>query len=165
MNINDVNKDITGFKNTKRLGRGLGTGQGKTGGRGHKGEYQHNGKISMVFSGGTMPLYRRIPKRGFNNFKFALQVGEVNLRDISEKFENGEEVTPETLRAKDVAKYRYDILKVLGTGELTKKVKISAHRFSATAREKIAKSGSQIIELPMAKPVIKNKQAKKAAKK
>ncbi len=165
MNINDINQGITGFKSTKRLGRGLGTGQGKTGGRGHKGEYQHNGKISMVFSGGTMPLYRRIPKRGFNNFKFALQVGEVNLRDISEKFENGEEVTPETLRAKDVAKYRYDILKVLGTGELTKKVKISAHRFSATAREKIAKSGSQIIELPMAKPVIKNKQAKKAAKK
>ncbi|MBX3419613.1 MAG: 50S ribosomal protein L15 [Pirellulaceae bacterium] len=165
MKLNEVNQDVVGYKPTKRLGRGLGTGQGKTAGRGHKGEYQHNGKISLVFQGGTMPLYRRLPKRGFNNFKFAFQVGEVNLRDIEDNFENGDEVNRETLRKKGLAKYRYDILKVLGTGELTKKVKIVAHRFSATARKKLEAAGVEIVELPLPQPVVKNKMTKKSKEK
>jgi large subunit ribosomal protein L15 len=107
-----------------------------------------------------MPLYRRIPKRGFNN-KFAYQVGEVNVGDLDAVFEAGEEVNPASLKAKDLAKYRYDILKVLGHGEISKKLTVAAHRFSATAREKIEKAGGQIIELPMPAPVVKQKPDKK----
>lgn len=164
MKINDVNQDVQGYKARKRIGRGVGSGQGKTAGRGHKGHYAHNGKQSLVFIGGTMPLYRRLPKRGFNN-KFALKVGEVNLRDLEANFENGDEVNPETLRTKALANYGYDVLKVLGEGELTKKLKISAHRFSASAREKIEKAGGEIVELPGIKPVVKNKQRSATANK
>ena len=161
MNICEVNHGIHGFKATKRLGRGTGSGQGKTSGRGHKGQYARSGSPqSVVFQGGTMPLFRRIPKRGFNN-KFAYDIGEVNVGDLDAVFEAGEEVTPETLRAKDLAKYRYDLLKILGHGELTKKLKISAHRFSASAKEKIEKAGGEIIVLPMPKPVIKQKPSAK----
>lgn len=164
MRIHEVHTGIQKYKKTKRLGRGIGTGQGKTAGRGHKGQYAHGGiPQSFVTQGGQMELFRRIGKRGFNN-KFALRIGEVNLRDIDAVFENGEEVTPETLRAKDLAKYPYDILKVLGTGELTKKLKISAHRFSATARQKIEQAGGQIVELAEAAPVIKVKKSKVAGK-
>lgn len=164
MRINDVNQGIVGYKPTKRLGRGIGSGQGKTAGRGHKGEYQHNGKISLVFQGGTMPLYRRLPKRGFNNAKFAYRIGEVNLRDIEENFENGEEVNSQTLRERGLAKYRYDVLKILGTGELTKKVTVQAHRFSASARKKLEAAGATVVELPMPQPVVKNKMAGKSDK-
>jgi large subunit ribosomal protein L15 len=164
MKIHEVNHDIEGYRDRKRLGRGTGTGQGKTAGRGHKGHYAHNGKESLVFVGGQMPLYRRLPKRGFNN-KFALKVGEVNLRELEANFENGDEVTPETLRAKALANYGYDVLKVLGDGELTKKLKISAHRFSATAREKIEKAGGTIIVLPGVKPVVKNTKRSTTKKK
>ncbi len=161
MNINDVHQGIEKYKNTKRLGRGIGSGQGKTAGKGHKGQFAMSGSPeSMVFMGGQMPLFRRIGKRGFNN-KFAKRIGEVNLRDLEEMFEAGDEVTPETLRANDLAKYPYDVLKVLGDGELTKKLTISAHRFSASAREKIAKAGGTIVEIPEAAPVVKNKMRSK----
>lgn len=163
MNINDIHVGIQKYKKTKRLGRGIGTGQGKTAGRGHKGQYAHGGiPQSFVTQGGQMELFRRIGKRGFNN-KFALRVGEVNLRDLEDAFEAGEEVTPESLRARDLAKYPWDILKVLGNGELSKKLKISAHRFSASARAKIEKAGGTIVELAEAAPVVKPKKAKPAA--
>ncbi|MFM7116926.1 MAG: 50S ribosomal protein L15 [Planctomycetota bacterium] len=162
MSLNEVNEGIQGYRATKRLGRGVGSGQGKTSGRGHKGQYAMSGSPqSFVFQGGTMPLYRRIPKRGFNN-KFAYQVGEVNVGDLDAVFEAGEEVSPASLKAKDLAKYRYDILKVLGHGEITKKLTVIAHRFSATAREKIEKAGGQIVELSMPAPVVKQKPDKKA---
>lgn len=166
MNLNEVNEGVQGYRPTKRLGRGTGSGQGKTSGRGHKGQYALSGSPqSLVFQGGTMPLFRRIPKRGFNN-KFAYRVGEVNIGDLDAAFETGEEVNPQSLRDRDLAKYRYDILKVLGSGELTKKLKVSAHRFSATAREKIVKAGGEIIELPMPQPVVKQKPtARKSGRK
>lgn len=168
MSLNEVNEGVEGYRPTKRLGRGVGSGQGKTSGRGHKGQYAMSGSPqSLVFQGGTMPLYRRIPKRGFNN-KFAYQIGEVNVGDLDAVFEAGEEVNPASLKSKDLAKYRYDILKVLGHGEITKKLKVVAHRFSATAREKIEKAGGQIVVLPMPAPVVKQKpaaQAKPATKK
>lgn len=111
-----------------------------------------------------MPLVRRVPKRGFHN-AFALKVGTVNVADLEQAFEAGEEVNPETLREKSLAKYRYDILKVLGDGELSKSLKVSAHRFSKTAREKIEQAGGSITELPGKAPVVKNKQGTaKAAK-
>jgi large subunit ribosomal protein L15 len=158
VNIDDVNQGVTGYKKRKRLGRGIGSGLGKTAGKGHKGQHSRSGTPQKpMFQGGAMPMFRRIPKRGFTN-DFALRVGEVNVGELEKRFEVGEEVTPETLRQKDLAKYPYDILKVLGNGSLTKKLKITAHRFSASAREKIAKAGGTIVELPGKKPVVKNKQ-------
>jgi len=163
VNVNEVNEGVVTHKKRKRLGRGPGSGLGKTSGRGHKGAKSRAGySRKPVFQGGAMPLVRRIAKRGFNN-KFALIVGEVNLADLEARFQAGEEVTPETLAAKDLAKYRYDVLKVLGNGNLSKKLTVSAHRFSESARRKIEAAGGTIVELPEAKPVVKNKQ--KSAKK
>ena len=133
MNISDVNRGIKKNKNRKRIGRGIGSGHGKTAGRGHKGAGSRAGNSTRVtFTGGNMPLVQRIPKRGFNN-RWALKVAVVNLGQIEEAFEKGEEVTPESLSTKNIARGRFDVLKVLGDGELKKKVKISAHRFSASA--------------------------------
>jgi large subunit ribosomal protein L15 len=158
VNINDVNEGIVKFKKRKRLGRGTGSGLGKTSGRGHKGQRSRAGHSqSPVFQGGAMPMIRRIAKRGFHN-KFGQVVGEVNVSDLESHFSAGEEVTPETLKSKDLANYRYDVLKVLGKGEISKKLTVSAHRFSKTAREKIEKAGGTIVELPSKKPIVKNKQ-------
>ena len=106
-----------------------------------------------------MPLVRRVPKRGFNN-KFALQVAVVNLGDIEAAFEAGDEVTPETLREKSLAKRRYDILKILGDGQLTKKLKVSAHRFSKSAVKQIEGAGGEVVVLRGKNPV-REKQAQR----
>ena len=103
-----------------------------------------------------MPLVRRIPKRGFNN-RWAEQVAIVNLDSLEKHFQNGEEVSPESLEDKGLLKGRYDLLKVLGNGELTKNLKVSAHRFSRSATEKIEKAGGQTVVLPGKAPVVKNK--------
>ena len=94
-----------------------------------------------------MPLVRRVPKRGFNN-RFALTVIAVNVCELEKAFDAGEEVTPDSLREKSLAKGRYDLLKVLGNGDLTKKLKVSAHRFSKSALEKIEKAGGEAVILP-----------------
>lgn len=162
MNLSDIHRGVKKNKARKRLGRGIGSGQGKTAGRGHKGQWSHNGvSFLSIFQGGTMPLVRRIPKRGFNN-RFAKSVLIVNIGDLNEAFNSGDEVTPETLAAKtNLAKGRYDELKVLGNGELKKKLKVSAHRFSASAKEKIEKAGGNAIILPGKAPVVKEKPARK----
>ena len=90
---------------------------------------------------------RRVPKRGFHN-RFALLIGAVNVADLEKTFSAGEEVNADALRAKGLLKHRYDELKILGTGELTKSLKVMAHRFSASAREKIVKAGGEIVVLP-----------------
>ena len=102
-------------------------------------------------------MFRRVPKRGFNN-KFALKVLAVNVGQLESMFEAGEDVNRETLAKTAIGKSRYDVLKILGDGELTKKLTITAHRFSKSAREKIEKAGGTIVELPGKKPVVKNKQ-------
>ena len=162
MNLEDVHRGITKHKKRKRIGRGPGSGFGKTSGKGHKGQQSRSGySRSPVFQGGAMPLVRRVPKRGFNN-KFALDVATVNVSDLEKVFEAGEEVTPESLRAKSLAKQRYDVLKILGNGDLTKKLTVSAHRFSGTAKEKIEKAGGEVVVLPGKTPVaVKQKNAKK----
>lgn len=161
MNLNDVHRGIQKHKKRKRLGRGPGSGQGKTAGRGHKGQAARAGWSSApTFEGGQFALVRRVPKRGFHN-KFALTVAAVNLNALDEVFEAGEEVTPQSLKAKGVLRGTYDVLKVLGDGQLTKKLKISAHRFSRTAAEKIQQAGGEMVVLPGRKPVVKNKQKKK----
>ena len=99
-----------------------------------------------AFEGGQMPLARRVPKRGFNN-RWARVVLTINLGDLDERFAAGDEVTPETLKSSKLVKGRYDLLKVLGDGELTKKLTIAAHRFSRTALEKIEKAGGKAVVL------------------
>jgi large subunit ribosomal protein L15 len=157
MNLSDVNRGIHGNKQRKRLGRGKGSGTGKTAGRGHKGAGSRNGtSVRVTFTGGNMPLVQRIPKRGFNN-RWAKTVAAVNLGDLNDAFKSGDNVTPESLAAANLIKGCYDELKILGDGELTKKLKISAHRFSKTASEKISKAGGEAIVLPGPAPVAKNK--------
>ncbi|MEE9603778.1 MAG: 50S ribosomal protein L15 [Thermoguttaceae bacterium] len=158
MNLNDVHRGITKHKKRRRVGRGSGSGHGKTSGRGHKGQGSRAGySVHPTFEGGQMPLVRRIPKRGFNN-RWAPTVVIVNLADLETRFKAGEEVNPETLKAKNLAKGSYDLLKILGNGELTKNLKVSAHRFSRAALEKIEKAGGQTVILQGKKPVPKNKQ-------
>lgn len=161
MNLNDVHRGINKFKKRKRVGRGPGSGHGKTCGRGHKGQGSRAGfSLHPTFEGGQMPLVRRIPKRGFNN-KWADVVAIVNVSDLEAAFADGDEVTLESLKAKNLAKGSFDVLKVLGDGELSKKLKVSAHRFSKSAQEKIAKAGGETVVLPGKKPVVKNKQKAK----
>ena len=158
MNLNDVHRGVHTAKPRKRLGRGVGSGQGKTAGRGHKGQWSRNGvSFLSIFQGGTMPLVRRIPKRGFNN-RWAKTVLVVNVGDLNEIFKSGDAVTPESLAAANLVKGRYDELKILGNGEVTKKLKISAHRFSKSAAEKITQAGGEAITLPGKAPVVKNKK-------
>jgi large subunit ribosomal protein L15 len=158
MNLSQVNHGVQKHKRPKRVGRGVGSGHGKTSGRGHKGQGQLAGWTQhSTFEGGRMPLVRRIPKRGFHN-RWGARVAVVNLCDIDEAFEAGAEVTPESLRTTGVVKGRYDQLKVLSSGELTKKLKISAHRFSKAAVEKIQKAGAEAVTLAAPAPVVRNKQ-------
>ena len=164
MKLHDVNKGIQKFRRRRRVGRGTGSGRGKTSSRGHKGQQSRAGySRHPVFQGGAMPLIRRIPKRGFNN-RFAPVVAIVNIEQLEAAFQAGDEVTVESLRERSLAKQSFDLLKILGNGELTKKLHVSAHRFSASAKEKIEKAGGQVTILPGKKPVIKNKQSVKSKK-
>jgi large subunit ribosomal protein L15 len=162
MNLNDVHRGIQKNKSRKRIGRGPGSGHGKTATRGHKGQGSRSGySSSPLFEGGQMPLVRRIPKRGFNN-DFADTVASINLALLEKHFQTGEEVGPDALRAKRLVRSRYDQLKILGDGDLTKSLKISAHKFSRSALEKIEKAGGQAIVLPGKAPVVKNKMKTKS---
>jgi large subunit ribosomal protein L15 len=158
MNLNDIHRGVQRNRARKRLGRGIGSGQGKTAGRGHKGQKSRAGYWALpVFEGGQMPLVRRIPKRGFHN-RFAAVVAMVNVAQLEARFQAGDEVNPSTLKLRQVVKGSYDVLKVLGNGELTKSLKISAHRFRASAREKIERAGGQVVVLPGKAPVHKKRK-------
>ena len=164
MILNDVHRGIQKNRKRKRLGRGPGSGHGKTSGRGHKGQGSRAGSSQHpTFAGGSMPMVRRVPKRGFNN-RWAQVVAVVNLDQIDSAFEAGEEVTLDALRAKNLARGKFDELKVLGNGELTKKLTISAHRFSKSAAEKIAKAGGEMITLATKTPVEEKKRQSRAGK-
>ncbi len=158
MNLHDANRGIHSHKKRKRVGRGPGSGHGKTSGRGHKGQGQLAGWTSLpIFEGGRMPLVRRIPKRGFHN-QWGRDVAIINLSQLEQAFDAGAEITPDALRDRGLLKGRYDFLKVLSQGDLTKKFKVSAHRFSKAAEEKIRQAGGEIVLLPGPAPVVKNKQ-------
>ncbi len=164
MIIDDVHRGIQKNKKRKRVGRGPGSGHGKTSGRGHNGQGSRAGNSAHVtFQGGAMPLIRRIPKRGFNN-KWAKEVAVVNLGTINDAFEDGAEVTLELLMSRNIAKGRFDELKILGEGELTKKIKLHAHRFSKSAAEKISKAGGEMVLIPVRTPVAVKQRLKKAEK-
>jgi large subunit ribosomal protein L15 len=134
---------------TKRLGAGESSGHGKTSGRGGKGQTARSGgTVRLGFEGGQMPLLRRIPKRGFNNFNFRTNYTIINVEELN-VFDDGATVTSEALLERGLVDKRFEGVKVLGNGELKKKLTVKAQRFSATAREKITKAGGQCEELPL----------------
>ena len=127
-----------------RKGRGHGSGNGKTAGRGHKGQNARSGGgVRPGFEGGQTPLYRRMPKRGFNRKRFADVYAEINLHIIDDNFADGDIVNLETLTAKGIVRKEFDGLSILGNGDLTKKVTIQATRFTKSAAEKIAQAGGK----------------------
>jgi large subunit ribosomal protein L15 len=132
----------------KRLGRGQGTGQGTTAGRGQKGQGSRSGGVKGAgFEGGQMPLQRRLPKRGFKN-PFRVEYAAVNVGALGEKFAAGEVVDPEAMRARGIAPRRATLLKVLGKGELKHALTVKAHAFSRTASEKIQAAGGSTEVVP-----------------
>jgi len=128
----------------KRVGRGPGSGMGKTSTRGQKGQKSRSGvSIHAWFQGGQTPLYRRVPKRGFNNAKFRVEFATINLSDLNKYFNDGDEVTPELLKEKGIIKKQLCGIKVLGNGELEKKLTVKANRFSSSAVTKIESAGGK----------------------
>ena len=131
-------------KVAKRKGQGVGTGNGKTAGRGHKGQNARSGGgVRPGFEGGQLPLFRRLPKRGFTNAQFKTTYAVINLSDLN-KFEDGAVVTPELLKEMGLLKNQLDGVKVLGNGTLEKKLTVKAHKFSITAKEKIEAAGGKV---------------------
>ena len=131
-------------KARKRVGRGPGSGMGKTATRGENGQKSRSGaSISAWFQGGQTPIYRRIPKRGFNNKRFATKFAVINLSDLDKYFNDGDIVTPEVLKEKGIIKKQLSGIKVLANGELTKKLTVKAQRFSSLSVTKIEKAGGK----------------------
>lgn len=130
-------------KTRKRVGRGIGSGTGKTAGKGHKGQNARSGGgVRPGFEGGQLPLFRRLPKRGFSNAKFKTEYAVINLSDLN-KFENDAVITPELLKEMGLVKNQLSGIKVLGNGTLEKKVIVKAHKFSSVAKEEIEKLGGK----------------------
>ena len=127
--------------NRKRIGRGPGSGNGKTAGKGHKGQNARSGGgVRPGFEGGQLPLYRRLSKRGFNNYNFRTVYATVNVSDL-ERFDEGTEVTVELLKNAGLVNKELDGVKILGNGELSKKLTVKANKFSETAKQKIENVG------------------------
>ena len=143
MKLHELRPNDKAFKERKRVGRGPGSGLGKTSGKGHKGQNARSGGgVRPGFEGGQLPLFRRLPKRGFSNAKFKTENAVINLSDLN-KFEDGAIVTPEILKEMGILKNQLDGVKVLGNGKLEKKLTVKAHRFSKTAQEAIEKMGGK----------------------
>ena len=143
MKMNDLGPAYGATTSRRRIGRGIGSGLGKTAGKGHKGQKARTGgSIRRGFEGGQTPLYRRIPKRGFKNH-FATEYAIINLSDL-ERFDNGTVVNAELLLSEGIIRKELDGVKVLGNGTLTKKLTVVATKFSKTAEEKIQTVGGKI---------------------
>ena len=147
MKLHELSPAVGSAKANWRKGRGPGSGNGKTAGKGHKGQNARSGGgVRPGFEGGQLPLYRKLPKRGFNNSRFASVYAIVNVSALN-VFEDGAVVDLEALLAKKIIRKANDCLKVLGNGELTKKLTVKASVFSATAKEKIEAVGGKIEEV------------------
>lgn len=143
MKLYELSPNEGSVKKGSRVGRGHGSGSGKTSGRGHKGQKSRSGGgVKPGFEGGQTPLFRRIPKRGFNNKRFATNYSEVNVCDLN-RFDNGSEVSAKELLEAGLIKKELDGVCVLGRGELEKKLTVKAARFSKTASEKIENLGGK----------------------
>lgn len=147
MNLHSLKPAAGSTHTRKRVGRGHGSGLGKTSGKGHKGQMARSGhKHKPTFEGGQLRIVQRVPKRGFTNYNNVAYV-PVNVSDL-DRFESGEEVTLDALKAKGLAQGSKDrLVKVLGTGEITKKLTVHAHKFSATAKSKIEAAGGSCVEV------------------
>ena len=146
MKLNELSPAQGSAKAAYRKGRGAGSGNGKTAGKGHKGQNARSGGgVRVGFEGGQLPLYRKLPKRGFKN-RFAVNYAIVNVEALN-KFENGAVVDLEALKAAKLVRKELDGVKILGNGELTKKITVKATVFSATAKEKIEAAGGKIEEV------------------
>ena len=144
MKLHELEKNIGATHRAKRKGLGRGSGNGKTSGRGQKGQNSRSGGgVRANFEGGQIPLYRRLPKRGFSNAKFKTTYAVINVSDLN-VFEDGTVVTPALLKETGLLKNQLDGVKVLGNGTLEKKLTIQANKFSKEAMEKINKAGSKI---------------------
>ena len=143
MKLHDLSPAAGSVKEAKRKGRGIGTGNGKTAGRGHKGQWARSGGgVRPGFEGGQMPLHLRLPKRGFTNI-FATRFAIVNVADLN-RFEDNAVVDLDALCAAGLVKKTFDGIKVLGNGELTKTLTVKANAFSETAKEKILAKGGNV---------------------
>ena len=143
MKLHELEKNIGATHKRKIVGRGRGSGLGKTSGKGHKGQNARSGGgVRAIFEGGQTPLYRCLPKRGFNNYEFAIKYAVINVGDLN-RFEDGTVVSPALLKEVGLVKKQLDGIKVLGNGILEKKLTIQANKFSKTALEKIEASGSK----------------------
>ncbi|MGM9642007.1 MAG: 50S ribosomal protein L15 [Eubacteriales bacterium] len=147
MKLNELRPAEGSVQERFRKGRGTGSGNGKTAGKGHKGQNARSGGgVRPGFEGGQFPIYRQLPKRGFNNKRFATVYSVINVSDLN-RFEDGAVVDIETLLAARVIRKANDGLKVLGNGELTKKLTVKAAKFSAAAKEKIEAAGGSCEEV------------------
>ncbi len=162
MRLHDLKPRPGAKHRRKRLGQGESSGHGKTSGRGGKGQSARSGSsIRPGFEGGQMPLIRRIPKRGFNNYEHTTSYVGINIRSLN-KFEDGARVDEDALRALGASKGRGHGIKILGTGEITKKLTVAAHAFSDAARKKIEAAGGscEVVGVKVVQP--KGKPAAKA---
>ena len=132
-------------KKDRRVGRGSSSGRGSTAGRGNKGQQSRSGgKVYIGFEGGQMPLFRRIAQRGFSNYPFKKEYACVNVADINAKYSDGETVNKETLAAKGLLKGVNPLVKILGNGEITKKLSFNVDKIAASAKDKIEKAGGSV---------------------
>ncbi len=151
LSLNNLHPAKGSTHKKKRVGRGPGSGLGKTAGRGHKGQKSRSGYSSKIgFEGGQMPLQRRLPKRGFTNI-FKKEWIEISLGKIEDNFNAGDAVTPDILHERGLIKKAKHDLVILGTGDVSKSLKISAHRFTKTAKEKIENAGGEATVIVKAK--------------
>lgn len=143
MKLHELSPAEGSKKSVKRIGRGAGSGQGKTAGKGHKGQKARAGRgMRPGFEGGQMPLQRRVPKRGFNNI-FAKEIAAVNVSALDKAFEDGATVTVDALIEKGLIKKALDGVKILGNGEITKKLTVQVNGFSSVAKQKIEAAGGK----------------------
>ena len=159
-NLSTIRRPKKANENRKRIGRGMGSGMGKTSTRGHKGQGSRSGsRLMRGFEGGQMPLHRRLPKRGFTNI-FRTEYEVVNLDRLAELGETN--ITPDVLRQHGLVKGKDVLVKVLGDGELKTKLNVTAHKFSKSAQDKITQAGgkTEVIEIKVA-PVVRHKNKKK----
>ena len=144
MKLHELSPNEGAVKSKKRVGRGIGSGLGKTSGKGHKGQNARSGGgVRPGFEGGQLPLFRRLSKRGFNNYNFRTVYAVVNVGDL-ERFEDGTTVTIEMLKESGLVNKELDGIKILGNGKLTKKLTVKVNKFSNTAKEKIESVGGKI---------------------
>jgi large subunit ribosomal protein L15 len=166
MDLSTVHHGAHKRKKKKRFGRGIGSGHGKTASRGHKGQYSSAGARRPVFSfeGGQMQLFRRVPKRGFSHATWDKHFHVVNVGDLDKLFKDGDTVDQDVLRKAGLAKGPADGVRVLGQGELTKKLTVRAHHFSKSALEKIQARGGTAEVIPPPKKPVRNKMKPRPAK-